>query len=84
MLRRAAPEQLQPAAPQSGDSDYIDGCRQLHRTANQEAAGSDADLLIEGHCHYLCYVAGVATARLAQFAHDADVLKGFLKKEGRN
>jgi len=30
------------------------------------------------------YIAGVATARLAQFAHDADVLKCFLKKEGRN
>jgi len=53
MLRRAAPEQLQPAAPQSGGSDYSDGCRQLHRTANQEAAGSNAHLLTEGSCHYL-------------------------------
>lgn len=53
MLRRAAPEQLQSAAPQSGDSDYSGGCRQLHRAANQEAAGSNANLLIEGPCHYL-------------------------------
>lgn len=30
------------------------------------------------------YIAGVATARLAQFANDAAVLKGFLKKEDRN
>lgn len=53
MLRRAALEQLEPAAHQSGGSDYSDGCRQLHRTANQEAAGSNADLLIKGPCHYL-------------------------------
>lgn len=42
MLRRATPEQHQPAAPQRRGSEYSDDYHQLHRTANQEATGSNA------------------------------------------
>jgi len=40
--------------------------------------------LLKGPATISGYIARVSTARLAQFAHDADVLKGFLKKEDRN
>jgi len=40
--------------------------------------------LLKGPATISGYIAGVATARLAQFAHDADVLKGFMKEEGCN
>jgi len=40
--------------------------------------------LLKGPATISGYIAGVATAWLAQFAHDDDVLKSFLEKEGRN
>jgi hypothetical protein len=40
--------------------------------------------LLNGPATISGYIAGVPTARLVQFAHDADVLKSFLKKEGRS
>jgi len=40
--------------------------------------------LLKGHATISGYIAGVAALWPAQFAHDADALKGFVKKEGRN
>lgn len=40
--------------------------------------------LLKGPATSSGYIAGVATARLAQFAHDAGILKVFLKKEDSN